>query len=71
MLIVTAGANTASDMAEFLESYSINGLDSATPLGDNSCIFVKYLTSEGYGEFQSPVEYAEIFARSLFEETGI
>ncbi len=71
VLIITAGAKSASDIADFLESYAINGLDSASILSDNSCLFVKYLTSEGYGEFQSPVEYAEIFARSLFEETGI
>ena len=71
ILLVNTKPNTADDVVEFLESYTMNGLDSATAISDDSCVFVKYLTSEADSEFQSPVDYAEIFCRSLFEETGL
>ena len=71
VLLITAKANTSNDIAEFLESYTMNGVDTATPISDDSCVFVKFLTSEGDSEFQSPVEFAEVFCRSLYEETGI
>ena len=71
VLLVTAKSNSAHDIAEFLESYTINGLDSASVISDDSCVFIKYLTNETDGEFQSPAQYAEIFVRSIFEEMGI
>lgn len=71
VLLITSRQGSAQDIVEFLESYTINGLDSATAVADDSCVLVKYLTSETDNEFQSSVEYAEIFSRSLFEETGL
>ena len=58
-------------VAYFLENYTINGIDTPFVENESTCVFVKYLTSEGDSEFQSPVDYAEVFRRSLFEETGI
>lgn len=71
VLLITAKNNTSSDIVEFLESYTMNGVDSATAVSDDACVFVKFLTSEGDVEFQSPVDFAEVFCRSLYEETGI
>ena len=71
VLLITAKTNSAQDIVEFLESYTINDLDSATAISEDSCVFVKYITSEADSEFLSPVEYAELCCRSLFEETGI
>ena len=71
LLLITTKPNSASEVVEFLESYSMNGIDCATPISDDSCVLVKYLSSEADVEFQSSVEYAEIFCRSLFEETGL
>ncbi len=71
VLLITFKPGFAQDVFDFLDNYTINGLDSASIISDDSCVFIKYLTSEMDGEFQSPVEYAEIFAKSLFEETGI
>ena len=71
VMIITSKPNTAKDVAEFLENYTTNGIDCVSVISDDSCVFVKYVTSESDAEFQSPVEYAEIFVRSLFEETGL
>ena len=68
--VVSKGAH-AEEISDFLESYTINGLDTAVTLNENSCIFVKYLTGESDSEYQSPIDFAEIFAQSLFEETGV
>lgn len=70
VLVITAN-DQASEIAYFLDNYTINGVDTPFADNENTCIFVKYLTSEGDSEFQSPCDYAEIFRRSLFEETGI
>lgn len=71
VLLITGKQECANEVVEFLESYTINGLDSATAISDDSCLFVKYLTSETDSEFQSPVEYAELLCRSIFEESGL
>ncbi len=70
VLVVTCNGH-AEDVAYFLENYTINGIDTPFVENESTCVFVKYLTSEVDSEFQSPVDYAEVFRRSLFEETGI
>ena len=47
VLLITSRQGSAPDIVEFLESYTINGLDSATAVADDSCVFVKYLTRNG------------------------
>ncbi len=70
MSVVCEGAY-ADDVSEFLESYTINGLDTPVVFSDNCCVFVKYLAGEADSEYQAPSDFAEIFVQSLFEETGI
>lgn len=68
--VICEGAH-ADEISDFLESYTINGLDTPVIINDNSCLLVKYLNGEESAEFQSPVDFAEIFIQSLYEETGI
>lgn len=70
MSVVCEGAY-AEDVSEFLESYTINGVDTPVIFSDNCCVFVKYLAGEADSEYQAPSDFAEIFVQSLFEETGI
>ncbi len=70
MSVISDGA-FAEDVAEFLESYTINGLDTPVVFSDNCCVLVKYIAGEADTEYQSPTDFAEIFVQSLYEETGI
>lgn len=71
ILYIVSETPSAEEVSYFLENYTMNGIDTPFVENENTCIFVKYLTSESDTAFQSSVEYAEIFRRSLFEETGI
>lgn len=71
LLVSVDGADRMGETLDFLENYSINGLDTAISVSDNLCFYVKFVTSESESEYQSPYDYAELFERSLFEETGI
>lgn len=69
--ITVESGGDIDETIDFLDNYSINGLDTAISINENMCVFVKFITSENESEYQSPVDFAEIFARSLFEETGV
>ena len=71
VLVINTVKPQTQEVLEFLESYTINGADIAAPISEDVCVFVKFISSESDSDFQSPSEYAEVFSRSLYEETGI
>lgn len=68
--IIKAQSQRIKEIIDFLDNFTINGADTAIAGGADSCLFVKFMTGDS-DEFQSPSEFAEIFRRSLYEETGI
>lgn len=71
VLAISCENGSVDDVIDFLETYTINGLDTAFSTGEKECAFVKFLTFENEGEFRSPLEFASIFTGSVFEETGV
>lgn len=71
VLAVTCESGSVDETIDFLENYTMNGIDVAFGVGDRDCVFVKFITGENESDFRSPFEFAEIFAASVFEESGI
>lgn len=71
VLVISVESGTIDEVINFLDNYTINGLDTAFSSGDSECVFVKFITGENENEFRSPLEYAGIFTSSVFDETGI
>lgn len=71
VLAVSCESGSVDETIDFLENYTMNGLDTAFTTSESECVFVKFVTGDGESEFRSPLEFAEIFASSVFEESGI
>lgn len=71
VLMIVCNNGRCEEIIDFLDNYTINGQDTAIMLNDNSCLFVKFITSESESEYQSSLDFADVFSRSVFEETAI
>lgn len=71
VLAVSCESGRVDEIIDFLDNYAMNGMDTAFSVSDSECAFVKLMTGGSESEFRSPLEFAEIFCNSVFEETGL
>lgn len=68
-VLALAAEGKASDVVALLSQYAEGEADCAVPVSGKDCAFVKFAGEDS--DYQSPTDFADFLARSLYEELGI
>lgn len=70
VMIINTESERIDEVINLLKTYSNDNMDFVVRLDDSQCAFIKF-NDESAGEYQSYTEYADFFAQSVYEETGL